>query len=83
LLYSGTTLLPAQNPSVPTGLEALPKPKPAVIPQFLVYRHFLAWVNDLDNKAVKAGASDPYEFAKRFKPECRAVAVAPSSSFKQ
>ena len=32
----------------------------------MVYRHFLGWVNDLDKKAVKAGATDPYEFAKPF-----------------
>lgn len=67
MLYGGAPLLQAQSLSVSTGLEALPKPKPAVIPQFLVYRHFLAWVNDLDNKAAKAGARDPYEFAKPFK----------------
>ena len=67
VLGSGVRLLQAQNSPIPTGLEALPKAKPAVIPQVLVYRRFLAWANDLDNKAAKAGATDPYEFAKPFK----------------
>jgi hypothetical protein len=65
--YIGATLMPAQLSSVPTSLESFPRPKPAVIPQFLIYRHFLAWANDLDNKAVAAHATDPYEFAKPFK----------------
>jgi hypothetical protein len=34
------------------------------IPKYLVYRHFLAWVNDLDKKT--ASGSDPYQFAKPF-----------------
>jgi hypothetical protein len=38
--------------------------KSTPIPKYLVYRHFLAWVNDLDEK--NAGASDPYQFAKPF-----------------
>jgi hypothetical protein len=38
--------------------------KSTPIPKYLVYRHFLAWVNDLEKK--NAGASDPYQFAKPF-----------------
>lgn len=42
------------------------KPASVPIPKFLVYRHFLGSVNDLNNKAVAAGASDPYKFAEPF-----------------
>ncbi len=36
------------------------------LPPYLVYRHFLAWVNQLDNAATNSGASDPYKFAEPF-----------------
>ena len=36
------------------------------LPQYLVYRHFLAWVNQLDKAAVGSGAADPYKFAEPF-----------------
>lgn len=45
---------------------AADKPKSMPIPKFLVYRHFLAWANDLDNKALAEGASDPHKFAEPF-----------------
>jgi hypothetical protein len=33
---------------------------------YLVYRHFLAWVNQLDKDATASGARDPYKFAEPF-----------------
>ncbi len=36
------------------------------LPPYLVYRHFLAWVDQLDNTAVNSGTSDPYKFAEPF-----------------
>ena len=36
------------------------------LPPYLVYRHFLAWVDQLDNAATNSGASDPYKFAEPF-----------------
>lgn len=36
------------------------------LPQYLVYRHFLAWVNQLDKAAVASGDTDPYKFAEAF-----------------
>ncbi len=36
------------------------------LPPYVVYRHFLAWVNQLDKAATASGASDPYQFAASF-----------------
>ncbi len=36
------------------------------LPPYVVYRHFLAWVVQLDNAATAAGATDPYQFADPF-----------------
>jgi hypothetical protein len=36
------------------------------LPPYLVYRHFLAWVNQLDKDATASGAGDPYKFAEPF-----------------
>lgn len=36
------------------------------IPEYLVYRHFLAWVLALDKKASAAREADPYKFAAPF-----------------
>jgi hypothetical protein len=60
----GATLLQAQI--APASLETakISKSKSVPIPKYLVYRHFLAWVNDLDKK--NAGATDAYQFAKPF-----------------
>jgi len=62
--------------SLPVAAQSLP-PSPAAIigaqpakstplPPYLVYRHFLAWVNELDKQATAAGATDPYQFAQPF-----------------
>jgi hypothetical protein len=61
---SGARLLPAQP--VLASLEAakISTAKSVPVPKYLVYRHFLAWVSDLDKK--NAGAGDPYQFAKPF-----------------
>jgi hypothetical protein len=61
---SGVVLLAAQT--APGSLEAakIPRSKSAPIPKYLVYRHFLAWVTDLDKK--NAGATDAYQFARPF-----------------
>jgi hypothetical protein len=61
---AGAMLLLAQT--VPVSLKAaeISASKSAPIPKYLVYRHFLAWVNDLDKK--NAGATDAYRFAKPF-----------------
>ena len=36
------------------------------LPPYVGYRHFLAWVVQLDNAATAAGATDPYQFAEPF-----------------
>jgi hypothetical protein len=36
------------------------------LPPYVVYRHFLAWVNKLDNDAKLSGATDSYKFAEPF-----------------
>jgi hypothetical protein len=60
----GARLLLAQTTPVSLKAAEISTAKSMPIPKYLVYRHFLAWVNDLDRKA--AGASDPYRFAKPF-----------------
>jgi hypothetical protein len=40
--------------------------KPNTMPPYVLYRHFLSWVTQLDNAATAAGASDPYQFAQAF-----------------
>ena len=36
------------------------------LPPYLVYRHFLTWVNQLDQEATASGTGDAYTFAKPF-----------------
>jgi len=36
------------------------------LPPYLVYRHFLAWVNQLDKDAELSGAGNSYKFAEPF-----------------
>ncbi len=67
VLIAGTGSAFAQAPPFPIN-----KPDPSTsqtqpITKEIVYRHFFAWVDDLDKKAVSKGATDPYEFAKPFK----------------
>jgi hypothetical protein len=66
LSITGTSLLMAQPAQNSPEFAKISKSKSVPIPEFLIYRHFLAWVNDLDNKAVVAGESDPYKFAQPF-----------------
>ena len=40
-------------------------PSPRV-PQYVVYKHFLAWINSLDEQARSKGATDRYGFAEPF-----------------
>jgi hypothetical protein len=67
-LLSSTGAIPllAQTAEISTKVTQISTAKSIPIPKFLVYRHFLAWVNDLDNKATAAGESDPYKFAQPF-----------------
>jgi len=58
--------LSAQTAPIPLEAAKISRSKSVPIPKYLVYRHFLAWANDLDKKAV--GASDAYQFAKPFAP---------------
>lgn len=60
LLGCCLTYSQAQSMFVPTT----GKPTSVPMPKYLVYRYFLGWINDLNNKAVAAHATDPYEFAK-------------------
>lgn len=60
----GASLLTAQTASASLEAATISTAKSMPIPRYLVYRHFLAWVNDLDKK--NAGASDAYQFAKPF-----------------
>lgn len=66
-LSAAASQLLAQTTVTPPEIASISKSKSTPIPKFLVYRHFLAWVNDLDNKALAAGASDPYKFAEPFR----------------
>ena len=36
------------------------------LPPYVVDRHFLAWVVQIDNAATAAGSTDPYQFAEPF-----------------
>jgi hypothetical protein len=56
--------LSAQTAPIPPEAAKISRSKSVPIPKYLVYRHFLAWANNLDKKAV--GASDAYQFAKPF-----------------
>ena len=54
----------AQAPTstiVPTELSKSPR-----VPTYLLYRHFLGWVNTLDNNATASGTTDMYKFAEPF-----------------
>jgi hypothetical protein len=62
--------------SIPGAAQSLPQSPAAIVgaqpansaslPPYLVYRHFLAWVNELDKQATAAGATDPHQFAQPF-----------------
>ncbi len=47
-------------------IENLGPSVPSHLPAYVVYRHFLSWVTQLDNAATAAGASDRYQFAQAF-----------------
>lgn len=66
LLLGAVSQLLAQTTPTPPEIASISKSKSTPIPKFLVYRHFLAWANDLDNRAVAAGVGDPYKFAEPF-----------------
>jgi hypothetical protein len=61
---SGVILLPAQTAPGSPEAAKISRSISAPIPKYLVSRHFLAWVSDLDKK--NAGATDAYQFAKPF-----------------
>ncbi|HZQ51414.1 MAG TPA: hypothetical protein VFB14_04405 [Bryobacteraceae bacterium] len=42
------------------------QPPSTPIPKFLAYRHFLAWAESLNNKAMAARETDPYKFGEPF-----------------
>jgi hypothetical protein len=64
LLSGAASPLLAQTGVTQPEIAKISASKSTPIPRFLVYRHFLAWVNDLDRKAVATGESDPYKFAE-------------------
>ncbi len=66
LLLGSATLLLAQTTTTPPEIASISKSKSTPIPKFLVYRHFLAWVNELDDKATPTDVNDPYKFAEPF-----------------
>jgi hypothetical protein len=66
LLNSAGSLLLAEAVTTPPEIAKISASKSTPIPRYLAYRHFLAWVSDLDGKAVAAGESDPYKFAVPF-----------------
>ena len=60
------TLLVQGQPSALSQTPVTQSVHPAALPPYLVYRHFLAWANQLDKAAAASGASDPYQFAQPF-----------------
>lgn len=56
----GQSSLPASNMFVAQKAES------AALPPYVVYRHFLTWINQLDKTATASGTSDPYQFAAPF-----------------
>jgi hypothetical protein len=66
LIAISVTCLQAQTATAPAQIVQLPKSKSNPIPKFLVYQHFLAWANSLDEKALATDQSDPYKFAEPF-----------------
>ncbi len=67
LVIAGTGSAFAQAPPFPIKKSDSSTSQTQPISKEIVYRHFFAWVDDLDKKAVAKGATDPYEFAKPFK----------------
>jgi hypothetical protein len=61
IIVSAQSLVPDQIKI--TGAQPA---KTEALPPYLVYRHFLAWVNQLDKDATASGARDPYKFAVPF-----------------
>jgi hypothetical protein len=56
----------ASAQSIPPNPNSIVMAMPATsmpLPPYLVYRHFLAWVVQLDNAATAAGTTDLYQFA--------------------
>jgi len=67
-LIAGTlTSLPGQS-SEPASSRILTSQSSQAprLPRYLVYRHFLAWIDLLEKQASAAGATDPYSFAEPF-----------------
>ena len=67
LFILASQTLPSQTISpVSTDLAKPNAAKSTATPKYLLYRHFLAMVDDLDKKAVAAGETDQYKFARPF-----------------
>jgi hypothetical protein len=66
LIAIAVSCLQAQTTMAPAQIVQFRKSTSNPIPKFLVYQHFLAWANYLDEKALATGQSDPYKFAEPF-----------------
>lgn len=55
----------SSQPTSANIITAQPSEAPR-FPRYLVYRHFLSWIDTLDKQAGAAGAPDPYKFAEPF-----------------
>ena len=47
-------------------IGATPVSKAPGLPKYLVYKHFLDWILQLDKQVMASGSSDPYKFAESF-----------------
>ena len=67
LIVAGAAFSAAQSPG-PTSPRILASQTSQAprLPQYLVYRHFLAWIDSLDKQASAANSSDPFKFAEPF-----------------
>jgi hypothetical protein len=65
-VLASQTLLSQTSAPVSTDPARPITTKSTATPKYLLYRHFLAMVDNLDNKAIAAGETDPYKFAQPF-----------------
>lgn len=55
-----------QTTAPASGIVTAQRAGSTALPPYVVYRHFLAWVNQLDKDTTASGASDSYKFAEPF-----------------
>lgn len=65
-ILANQTLLSQTIVPAPTDIAKRAAGPSIPVPKYLLYRHFLAMADSLDNKAIAAGETDHYKFAHPF-----------------